>query len=130
MTAARPARRVAREQRLRVLEGRRSARSILLAPWSIVVFVAVAGFLGLGFAQTSLDHSAFELSDLESAIAEQHALNEELRLEIARLENPARIAPLAEDLGMVLPVDTNTILVDLDQPGPAVVSATPAGGTQ
>jgi cell division protein FtsL len=125
-----PARRVAREERLRVLEGRRGARRILFAPWSIVVVVAVVGFLGLGFAQTSLDNSAFQLSDLETAIAEQHALNEELRLEVARLENPARIAPLAEDLGMVLPVETNTILVDLGEPGPAVVSAQPSSGTQ
>jgi cell division protein FtsL len=92
--------------------------------------VAVVGFLGLGFAQTSLDKSAFELSDLEAGIAEQQALNEELRLEIARLENPARIAPLAEDLGMVLPVETDTILVDLPESGPAVVSAQPPGGTQ
>lgn len=129
MTAV-PVRRVGREERLRVLDGRRRARSILFAPWSIVVFVAVVGFLGLGFAQTSLDNSAFQLSDLEKAINEQHALNEELKLEIARLENPARIAPLAEDLGMVLPVETNTILVDLSEPGPAVVSADPVGGTQ
>ena len=113
-----------------MLQGRRRAGSILFAPWSIVVCVAVVGFLGLGFAQTSLDKSAFELSDLEAGIAEQQALNEELRLEIARLENPARIAPLAEDLGMVLPVETDTILVDLPESGPAVVSAQPPGGTQ
>lgn len=129
MTAV-PVRRVVRDERLRVLEGRRRARSVLFAPWSIVVFVAVVGFLGLGFAQTSLDNSAFELSDLETAINEQHALNEELKLEIARMENPARIAPLAEELGMVLPLETSTILVDLPDPGPAVVSAQPPGGTQ
>jgi len=96
-----------------------------MAPWMIVVLVAVVGFLGLVFARTSLDSSAFELADLQQSIGEQDALNQELQLEIARLENPARIAPLAEELGMVMPRSTNQILVDLDPVGPTVASADP-----
>ena len=34
--------------------------------------------LGLGFARTSLDRSAFELDRLDKAIAEQEAINEQL----------------------------------------------------
>jgi cell division protein FtsL len=86
----------------------------------IVVIIGVAAFLGLGFARTSLDKSAFELDRLNDAIVEQEALNEQLRLEIARLENPARIAPLAEELGLVIPENTRQLLVDLG--GPEVVS--------
>jgi cell division protein FtsL len=86
----------------------------------MMVLIGVAAFLGLGFARTSLDKSAFELDGLNRAIAEQEALNEQLRLEIARMENPARIAPLAEELGLMIPGDTRRLLVDLG--GPAVAS--------
>ena len=91
-----------------------------IAPWMMMTLIGVVAFLGLGFARTSLDRSAFELAELNRAIAEQTALNRSLNLEIARLENPARIAPLAEELGLVLPVETNQILVDLDSVAPIV----------
>ncbi|MGH3650521.1 MAG: hypothetical protein ACRDU9_07390, partial [Acidimicrobiia bacterium] len=92
---ARPLRRTGTEGRLRVLKGRRP-RKPSVAPWMIMVVIAVVAFLGLGFARTSLDRSAFDLAELTRAIDEQAALNEQLRLEVARLENPARIAPLAD----------------------------------
>lgn len=85
-----------------------------------MVLIAVVAFLGLGFARTSLDRSAFELAELNKAIDEQAALNEQLRLEVARMENPARIAPLADELGLVIPGETNPLLVDLDIPSPVV----------
>jgi cell division protein FtsL len=93
----------------------------------VMVLIGVIAFLGLGFARTSLDKSAFELDRLDRAITEQEAVNEQLRLEIARLENPARVAPLAEEMGLVIPGDTRQLLVDLG--GPAVVS-NDEGGTQ
>jgi cell division protein FtsL len=99
----------------------------MLAPWMVMVLIGVVAFLGLGFARTSLDRSAFELDRLNRAITDQEAMNEQLRLEIARLENPARVAPLAEEMGLVIPGDTRQLLVDLG--GPAVVS-NDEGGTQ
>ncbi|MGA7281794.1 MAG: hypothetical protein WBZ40_08425, partial [Acidimicrobiia bacterium] len=118
----------AEEKSLRVLPGRRLRRPTL-APWMIVAAIAVIAFLGLGFARTSLDRSAFELDRLDKAITQQEAINQQLKLEIARLENPARIAPLAEELGLVLPADTRQLLVDL--PGnPAVASLEDPGATQ
>ena len=126
---ARPLRRAAAADPLRVLKGRRLNRPAL-APWMIMVLIAVIAFLGLGFARTSLDRSAFELSELSRSIADETALNQSLNLEIARLENPARIAPLAEDLGLVIPSDTNQLLVDLAPVGPTVAGAEPDGATQ
>ena len=76
----------------RVVKGRRTARRPMFAPWVIVAVVAVTAFLGLIFARTSLDNSAFELNELNSSIAEQQAINEELSIEIARLENPTNAA--------------------------------------
>ena len=126
MTTARPLRRPATEESLRVVRGRKLHRPAL-APWMVMALIGVIAFLGLGFARTSLDKSAFELDRLNRAITEQEAVNEQLRLEIARLENPARVAPLAEEMGLVIPVDTRQLLVDLG--GPAVVS-NGEGGTQ
>jgi cell division protein FtsL len=93
----------------------------------VMVLIGVIAFLGLGFARTALDKSAFELDRLNRAITEQAAMNEQLRLEIARLENPARVAPLAEEMGLVIPGETRQLLVDLG--GPAVAS-NDRGGTQ
>lgn len=117
------------DERLRVLKGRR-LRKPSVAPWMIMVLIAVVAFLGLGFARTSLDRSAFELAELNKAIDEQAAVNEQLRLEVARLENPARIAPLADELGLVIPSDTNQLLVNLDVPSPVVAENDHDGANQ
>lgn len=126
---AQPLHDVGREQGLRVLKGRR-VRKPSIAPWMVMVLIAVVAFLGLGFARTSLDRSAFELAELNKAIDEQAALNEQLRVEVARLENPARIAPLADELGLVIPDDTNQLLVDLDEPSPVVAEMDGDGANQ
>jgi len=107
---------------LRVLKGRRRLRRPSIFPWMIMALVGTAAFLGLGFARTSLDKSAFELAELNKAIAEQTALNRRMRLEIARLESPARIAPLAEEMGLVIPDETRQIFADLNGEGPSSVA--------
>ena len=70
MTAARPLRQPAGRQGLRVLRGRQARVRPAMAPWAIVVLIGVVAFLGLGFARTSLDKSAFELDRLNRAIAD------------------------------------------------------------
>jgi anti-sigma factor RsiW len=117
------------DEGLRVVKGRRLRRPSL-APWMIMVTIAIVAFLGLGFARTSLDRSAFELAELSKALDEQAALNEQLRLEVARLENPARIAPLADEMGLVIPGDTKPLLVNLDVPSPVVAEAERDGANQ
>ena len=126
---ARPLNQAGEDERLRVLKGRKLRRPSL-APWMTMVLIAVIAFLGLGFARTSLDKSAFELATLDKAIAEQIGLNQQLNLEIARLENPARIAPLAEELGLVIPENTRQLLVDLAPGRPSVALVDDDGNTQ
>lgn len=116
---ARPIRKPSQQENLRVLKGRRLRRPSL-APWMIMALIGIMAFLGLGFARTSLDNSAFELAEISQTLDEQSAINRQLKLEIAQLENPARIAPLAEEMGMVIPDSTNQILVDLDVVEPVV----------
>jgi hypothetical protein len=129
MSVARPQSVAETQSRLRVLTGRRLKRPTL-APWMIMVLVGITAFLGLGFARTSLDNSAFELADLTTQLEVQDELNRELKLEIARMENPARIAPLAEEMGLIIPDETHQLLVDLSPDGPTVVEAETAEGNQ
>ena len=65
--------------------------------------VAMVVFFTLIAARTSLDRTAFELQEIGGSIEAEQVRFEELKLEIARLSSPARIAPLAESMGMVLP---------------------------
>lgn len=119
---ARPLRRPAEQDKLRLLKGRRLRRPTL-APWMIMVLIGVIAFLGLGFARTSLDRSAFDLAELNKAISEETALNRQMSLEMARLVNPARIAPMAEELGLVIPNTTKQLLVDLYPETPVVAGS-------
>lgn len=127
--SARPERLAGAAPGLRVLKGRRASRPAI-APWMIMAIVGVAAFLGLVFARTSLDNSAFDLAELDVSIAQQTELNQDLKLQIARMENPARIAPLAEEMGLVIPAETHQLLVDLDPSSDVVVFADDVGGHQ
>ncbi len=119
---ARPLRHQAEQGNLRLLKGRRLRRPTL-APWMIMALIGVIAFLGLGFARTSLDRSAFDLAELNQAISEETALNRQMSLEMARLVSPARIAPMAEELGLVIPNTTKQLLVDLNPETPVVAGS-------
>jgi cell division protein FtsL len=96
--------------RLRVITGSRAKRPSL-APWVVFSLVAVVAFLGMVLTRTALDRSAIELAQIERQIAEAKTTNQILRLEIGRLESPARIAPLALELGMVYPRTSEKLMV-------------------
>ncbi|HKY47485.1 MAG TPA: cell division protein FtsL [Acidimicrobiia bacterium] len=96
---------------LRVVTGRRQNRQPI-APWLIFSLVAVVAFLGMVLTRTSLDRIAIELSTVEAQLAEAKGLNQRLRLEIAQLESPARVAPAAQELGMVYPQSSNRLVVE------------------
>jgi cell division protein FtsL len=96
---------------LRVIIGRGS-RHQPLAPWLVFSVVAVIAFLGMILTRTSLDRASIELTSIERQLAEATSLNQRLRLEIARLESPARVAPAAQELGMVYPQTSNRLVVE------------------
>ncbi len=114
------------DENLRVIAGKRFRRPTL-APWMVVVLIGMVAFLGLGFARTSLDRSAFDLAELNREIATQEALNRNLRLQVARMESPARIAPLADQLGLVIPGQVQQLMVDLDEPLPPTIRTNDKG---
>ena len=84
---------------------------MLLAFVLLVVFT----FLGMVWSRTLLDEGAFQLADLQTRIEQETIKNRLLRLEVARLENPDRMASLAEPLGLFYPDE----VVHIQVPGVA-----------
>lgn len=108
---ARPLRNPRPTHGLRVVTGQRK-RHQPIAPWLIFSLVAVVAFLGMVLTRTSFDRIAIELSTVEAELAEAKGLNQRLRLQIAQLESPARVAPAAQELGMVYPQTSNRLVVE------------------
>lgn len=84
---------------------------MLLAFVVLVVFT----FLAMVWSRTLLDEGAFQLADLQTRIEQETIRNRLLRLEVARLENPDRMASLAEPLGLFYPDE----VVHIQVPGVA-----------
>ena len=87
---------------LRVVSARRFLRP-QLGIWVVYTMVAVAAFFALIYSRTALDQTAFELRDLNQQIAVETELQQQLRLESARLASPSQILPAAQEMGLVLP---------------------------
>jgi hypothetical protein len=109
---ARPARALQPRPGFRVVGGTEPLPRPLLGPFLVFGAVLIAAMTGIAMARTSLDAGAFQLAELDRAIAEQEARTELLTLEIARLESPSRIGPAAEEMGLVVAVDRETLLVE------------------
>ena len=68
------------------------------------------------FLRIALDRSAFELESFERQIASEQSRQLDLRLELAQLQDPLRIATEATRMGLTYPEDRVAIVVDgLDQ---------------
>ena len=98
--------------RLRVIAGKQRPQHPHVAPWMAFTLVVIVALFGIVTTQTSLDEGAFELAELNRAIANAETENQHLRLEVARLESPARIAPIAAEMGLVYPDSRRTVMVD------------------
>lgn len=89
-----------------------------LGSWLLFVAIVVAAFYGLIFSRISLDRSAFELDELQRQINAEESRHFELRVEVAELMDPNRIATAAARLGMVYPTERNELTTDvMRQPG-------------
>lgn len=90
-------------QGLTVIKGRVRLPRMVVAPWLVYVVLLAVGFLGVVYSQSSLNSQAVQLSELRGRIAEAEAHSDTLRLEIANLRSPKRIALEATALGMEIP---------------------------
>lgn len=100
-----------REAGLRLVQGRRQRRPVV-TPFLAFVLILLVALFGIVFARTALDQGAFDLSELNREIVAARSQNTQLRLEVARLESPTRVAPLAEQMGMVFPAERDTVVVE------------------
>ena len=96
---------------------RRRARRLVVA----AAVLAVASLIALAGTHAMLVSNQIRLDALEQQAAEAQARHQALRLEVAMLEDPARVVSIAtEHLGMVEPdVITHLKPVDLTQEDPS-----------
>ncbi len=92
--------------------------------------VVVAAMIGLVLARTSLDAGAFELTEMRRQIEAEEHRQEILTLEIASMESPGRVAPLAEEMGMVLPDERLVLFVEPGSDAGAIDRPIPDGETE
>ena len=82
-----------------------------LRGWLVATATVLIAFFLLIYSRIALDNSAFLLEDVSRQIELEEARYWELRLEVARLQDPDRITGLAEEMGMVYPDTINTVEV-------------------
>lgn len=97
------------------------ARRRRLGGWLALVFTLAALFFVMISTRIALDRNAFILQDIRGQIEVEETRYWELRLRLADLQSPERIAGIAEEMGMVYPSEMATIEVPgLGGPRPGV----------
>ncbi len=102
------------------LRARRAARRAATAgnsgprilPLAFFVVVVIAVFFLMIYLRIALDRSAFELETVERQIQQNESSQLDLRLDLARLQDPLRIATEAERLGLTYPDERLPIVVN------------------
>ncbi|HUG74172.1 MAG TPA: hypothetical protein VMM81_00655 [Acidimicrobiia bacterium] len=79
--------------------------------WVLLSIAGCALFVLLVLSRIALDRHAFVMEDLEKAIATEEARYWELRMDVAELRDPARIARMARSMGMVYPEEVRVVSV-------------------
>ncbi|NOY55026.1 MAG: hypothetical protein GXP34_03475 [Actinobacteria bacterium] len=97
--------------RLKVIVGRRSVRP-RVGTWVLFTVLAIGLFFALILSRVALDKPALELNDLSKQIEAEQVQYQQLRLEVARLQAPERIVPLAEELGLTYPEQVRVVIAD------------------
>ena len=79
------------------------ARGPRVIPLAFFTLLAIALFFAMIYLRIALDRTAFELEGLEDEIVLEESRQLDLRLEIARLQDPLRISTEAERIGLAHP---------------------------
>ena len=102
------------------LRSRRSAREVAavqaatprIFPLAFFVIAVVVVFFLMIYLRIALDRSAFELDAVERQITLQESRQLDLRLELASLQDPLRIATEATNMGMTYPDERVPVIVN------------------
>jgi cell division protein FtsL len=119
---------VARSQPVAIPLRRRPGFHVVIGPkhrkaggWVVLSLAVAAVFFLMISARIALDKTAFVLEDVQRQISVEEARYWDLRLQVAELQSPERVARLAEESGMVYPVEISRIEVPgLGEPGPGI----------
>jgi len=87
------------------------AGSPRIVPLLFFTVLVVAIFFAMIYLRIAMDRSAFELDAVNEQIALEQSRTLDLRLELAQLQNPQRIATQAAQIGLVYPEEQITIVV-------------------
>jgi hypothetical protein len=98
-----PQRDVERRPSLAVIPGAARRPRPKISHWVLFAVAVIVAFFGLIYSRISLDRSAFVIQELETQIAIQEDSHFQLRYELAQIQDPARLAPQLEELGLVYP---------------------------
>lgn len=96
-------RQIAARPTLEVIPGASRGPRTKISHWVMFALAVVVAFFGLIYSRISLDHSAFEIQELEQQIAIQEDLHWQLRYELAQIQNPATLGQQIANLGLVYP---------------------------
>lgn len=90
-----------------------------VVPLVFYTALVIALFFAMIYLRIALDRTAFELDNLERTIEMEESRTLDLRLQIAQLQDPIRIANEAERLGMTHPGERHTLVIGERPVGPA-----------
>ena len=97
--------------RARTRNTARSGQGPRVVPLAFFVLLVIGVFFLMIFLRVALDRSAFELDTVERQIAHQESLQLDLRLELAQLQDPLRIANEATRMGLTYPDERVAVVV-------------------
>lgn len=102
------------QERLKLVDAKQKKTRRKL-PWLVIislvcVFTVIFGVL---IARVVLVKTSFKLQKLQTDLTAAEELHEELMLEAAKMESPARIERVAREMGMIEPPTVNYIVADI-----------------
>ena len=78
----------------------------------LLMFVFIAELLFYTWCRVQYVRNKFEISDLTSRAQQLSAMQDNLKIELARLKSPQRISKIArEKLGLITPTPNQTLLI-------------------
>lgn len=80
-------------------------------PLVFFTLLVVAIFFSMIYLRIAMDRSAFELDTVNDQITLEESRGLDLRLELAQLQDPQRIAAQASQIGLVYPEDQFAVIV-------------------
>jgi cell division protein FtsL len=86
--------------------------SKMMGVWLLLLFLFVGELLLYTWCRVQCVRTGYEISDLAKKNRDLTALQKGLRVELARLKSPDRIAKIAQDrLGLIMPNAKHTIVI-------------------